>query len=87
MIPECDVAIIDEAHQLEDVVTQYFGIAVSTHRIDEFARDAAAAIGTIAGEEGRFAISVSEALSDVQRGARGVSTPFERKPARAIARR
>jgi ATP-dependent DNA helicase DinG len=72
VIPECDVAIIDEAHQLEDVVTQYFGIAVSTHRLDEFARDAASAIGTIAGEEGLFAISVSEALSEIQRGTRGL---------------
>ena len=26
VIPECHVAIIDEAHQLEDVATQYFGV-------------------------------------------------------------
>ena len=32
--------VIDEAHQLEDIVTQYFGVAVSTHRIEELARDA-----------------------------------------------
>ncbi|HKQ57551.1 MAG TPA: NAD-dependent epimerase/dehydratase family protein, partial [Candidatus Eisenbacteria bacterium] len=29
-----------EAHQLEDVATQYFGIAVSSYRIDDLARDA-----------------------------------------------
>jgi ATP-dependent DNA helicase DinG len=40
VIPECDVAIIDEAHQLEDVATQYFGMAVSTYRVDELVRDA-----------------------------------------------
>jgi ATP-dependent DNA helicase DinG len=39
VIPECHVAIIDEAHQLEDVATQYFGMAVSTYRIDELVRD------------------------------------------------
>ena len=40
VIPACDVAVIDEAHQLEDVATQYFGIAVSTYRLDELDRDA-----------------------------------------------
>ncbi len=39
VIPECSHAIIDEAHQLEDVATQYFGRAVSSHRVDDLARD------------------------------------------------
>ncbi len=39
VIPACDTAVIDEAHQLEDVATQYFGIAVSNHRLDELYRD------------------------------------------------
>jgi ATP-dependent DNA helicase DinG len=39
VIPECHVAVIDEAHQLEDVATQYFGTTVSTYRIDDLARD------------------------------------------------
>ncbi len=39
VIPDCDVAIIDEAHQLEDVATNYFGVAVSTHRVDDLVRD------------------------------------------------
>ena len=29
VIPTCHYAVVDEAHQLEDVATQYFGIAVS----------------------------------------------------------
>ena len=44
VIPECEVAVIDEAHQLEEVATQYFGIAVSTYRIEELLRDAATAL-------------------------------------------
>ena len=40
VIPACHVAVIDEAHQLEDVATQYFGISVSSHRVEDFARDA-----------------------------------------------
>jgi ATP-dependent DNA helicase DinG len=45
VIPACSYAIVDEAHQLEDVATQYFGIAVSNYRIDDLARDADRAIG------------------------------------------
>ena len=44
VIPACDYAIVDEAHQLEDVATQYFGIAVSNYRIDDLARDVEKAV-------------------------------------------
>jgi ATP-dependent DNA helicase DinG len=39
VIPACSHAIIDEAHQLEDVATQYFGFSVSNYRVEELARD------------------------------------------------
>ena len=39
VIPDCHAAILDEAHQLEDVATQYFGVTVSNYRLDELARD------------------------------------------------
>lgn len=39
VIPACATAVLDEAHQLEDVATQYFGVAVSTYRIEDLARD------------------------------------------------
>ena len=44
VIPDCNYAIIDEAHQLEDVATQYFGIAVSNYRISDLIRDAERAL-------------------------------------------
>ncbi|HEY7291088.1 MAG TPA: ATP-dependent DNA helicase [Vicinamibacterales bacterium] len=40
VIPACSRAVLDEAHQLEDVATQYFGLGVSTYRVEELARDA-----------------------------------------------
>jgi ATP-dependent DNA helicase DinG len=40
VIPDCHYAIIDEAHHLEDVATQYFGIAVSNYRVGDLVRDA-----------------------------------------------
>jgi len=39
VIPSCSHAILDEAHQLEEVATQYFGMSVSTYRVEELARD------------------------------------------------
>ena len=39
VIPACSHAVIDEAHQLEDVATQYFGFSVSNYRVEELARD------------------------------------------------
>ena len=39
VIPSCGFAVIDEAHQLEDVATQHFGVVISNHRFDELARD------------------------------------------------
>jgi ATP-dependent DNA helicase DinG len=49
VIPDCHYAIIDEAHQLEDVATQYFGIAISNYRVIDLVRDAERALnlGTI----------------------------------------
>ncbi len=39
VIPSCACTVIDEAHQLENVATQYFGISVSNYRLEELARD------------------------------------------------
>jgi ATP-dependent DNA helicase DinG len=39
VIPDCAFVIVDEAHQLEDVATQYFGLAVSNHRCEELVCD------------------------------------------------
>ena len=56
VIPPCDVAVIDEAHQLEDVATNYFGVTVSNHRVDDLLRDGLrlAGAGTVADESGEF---------------------------------
>jgi ATP-dependent DNA helicase DinG len=39
ILPEAAAVIFDEAHELEDVCSQYFGIALSNARFDELARD------------------------------------------------
>jgi ATP-dependent DNA helicase DinG len=40
VIPSCTSLVVDEAHQLEDVATQYFGLVFSNYRFDDFVRDA-----------------------------------------------
>ena len=46
VIPAFSRAIIDEAHQLEDIATQYFGFNVSSYRVEELARDVERLVAT-----------------------------------------
>jgi ATP-dependent DNA helicase DinG len=39
VIPPYDTLVLDEAHLIEDVATQYFGVQVSSHKVDELVRD------------------------------------------------
>jgi ATP-dependent DNA helicase DinG len=54
VIPPSRYVVLDEAHQLEDVATQYFGIAVSNYRVDDLMRDADRALnfGEIEDDDG-----------------------------------
>lgn len=42
IIPNYDAVIFDEAHEIEDVAGQYFGLSISTYQILEIKRDVAA---------------------------------------------
>jgi ATP-dependent DNA helicase DinG len=61
VIPECAYAVIDEAHQLEDVATQYFGFSVSNYRLEELVRDfdRVMAAGEVADESGEIGRTVN----------------------------
>jgi ATP-dependent DNA helicase DinG len=69
VIPRCEVAVIDEAHQLEDVATNYFGVTASSFRIDDLVHDGLrlTAAGTVADEAG----GVDRAVRRVGDAARG----------------
>lgn len=58
VIPACSHAVVDEAHQLEDVATQYFGYGISSYRVEELAHDAErlAATGAVPERKDRDAI-------------------------------
>jgi ATP-dependent DNA helicase DinG len=40
VLPAYDALIFDEAHQIEDIATDFFGVRVSSARVDSLARDA-----------------------------------------------
>jgi ATP-dependent DNA helicase DinG len=42
ILPEYHAVVFDEAHEIEDVVAQYFGVSVSNYRFLELRRDVAA---------------------------------------------
>ena len=70
VIPACTYTVIDEAHQLEDVATQYFGVLVNDHRLEELHRDARRAL-TVDVEVNKAAVPELRRLLDrVQDSAR-----------------
>lgn len=61
VIPRYEAVVFDEAHHLEPVATQYFGVRVGSHRLADFARDAAAALGKDDGSLAQALSAASEA--------------------------
>ena len=55
-IPEHDAVIFDEAHQIEDVVTEFFGVQVSTARVEVLVRDAQRAFTRVRLEDMMFPV-------------------------------
>jgi ATP-dependent DNA helicase DinG len=85
VLPDYDVVIFDEAHAIEEVATEYFGLQVSSWRVEELARDAARVVadrpdlarllkdqtGELRKAGDRFFEGVSEALRGGGRPATG----------------
>jgi len=42
ILPDYDAVVFDEAHEIEDVAGQYFGVSVSNYRFQELRRDISA---------------------------------------------
>jgi len=73
VIPACPTLVVDEAHQLEDVATQYFGVAVSSHRVEDLVRDTHRLLATTPLEP-QHAESLERALTRVSMHAHGFFT-------------
>jgi ATP-dependent DNA helicase DinG len=46
VVPSCPTLVVDEAHQLEDVATHFFGHAFSSYRVDDLLRDGGRLLAT-----------------------------------------
>lgn len=61
VLPPHDAVIFDEAHQIEDVVTQFFGVHLTLGRLEALARDAERALvhAGVGADIGRLAASMA----------------------------
>jgi ATP-dependent DNA helicase DinG len=62
ILPEAGAVIFDEAHELEDVAGNYFGISVSNLRVEDLARDVEASLQ----HNRMFSASLSGALGSLR---------------------
>jgi ATP-dependent DNA helicase DinG len=74
VIPACHRAILDEAHQLEDIATQYFGYSLSNYRVEELARDVERSLVAIAGDDRRARDEIAKAIDKLRDYARAFFT-------------
>jgi ATP-dependent DNA helicase DinG len=70
VIPAFTRVILDEAHQLEDIATQYFGFNVSNYRVEELARD----VERLAVEDRKAKDEIAKALDRLRDHARAFFT-------------
>ena len=66
LLPEYEALVFDEAHDMEDVATRYFGIQVSNFRVDELGRDTEATL-KLKGIPGSDAMPVLAAVGEMRR--------------------
>ena len=66
VLPEYSAVIFDEAHELEDVASSYFGVSVSNLRFEELARD----IEVVLGQKQAMTGSMHQALARLRERAR-----------------
>ena len=57
VLPPYDAVIFDEAHQIEDVATQFFGVQVSSTKIEVLLRDAERSLAAVKATDGVASIA------------------------------
>jgi ATP-dependent DNA helicase DinG len=60
LLPDYSAVVFDEAHEIEDVATRYFGLKVSNYQMEELARDTEATLKVKAIEGGEVLSAVRE---------------------------
>ncbi len=86
VIPPHDAVIFDEAHKLEDVATDFFGVRLSSSRVLAIARDAKRSLGLRAALGGTFS-GVLDALAASETRLFGALARSERPGTRRVLSR
>jgi ATP-dependent DNA helicase DinG len=80
VLPDYSIVVFDEAHELEDVATQYFGVMVSNYRIEELIRDA----GAVLAETGTSSDFLTNQLAKLSDRTREFFACFQRREGRFV---
>jgi ATP-dependent DNA helicase DinG len=80
ILPDYAVAVFDEAHEIEDVATQYFGVMVSNYRVEELVRDADKTLA----ETGSGSSFLSDQISKLAERSREFFGQFQTREGRAV---
>ena len=75
VIPDYEAVIFDEAHQIEEVATQYFGAAVSTWRLAQLRRDAQKTLSAA----GRLGPELSNAINALGHQTEALAALFRKR--------
>lgn len=89
VLPDYDAVVLDEAHQIEDIASMFFGIRISRTQVERMLREAARAIGKASAWGGPLDPGGGGAtLSEVETAARAFWEAFdpllEQQPRRAL---
>jgi ATP-dependent DNA helicase DinG len=86
VIPDCQHMVLDEAHQLEDVATQYFGLSISNYRLDDLVTDCERWLKRASDEDGSLRRTIDR-VSDHSRAFFGALTMARRLRGRSSEER
>jgi ATP-dependent DNA helicase DinG len=67
LVPEYEVIILDEAHQLEAAATQHLGLTVSNYHVEELVRDIQRELSAASSDEQKSMVSFLTAILSVSR--------------------
>jgi len=81
VLPAAGAVIFDEAHELEEIASNYFGIGLSTQRFDELARD----VETMLRAKGASTAAIESATATLRERARMFFAALPYDPSRPTA--
>ena len=80
ILPDYSVLVFDEAHEIEDVATQYFGVMLSNYRVEELARD----VDRVLNETGASSAFLTGQLAKLAERAREFFARFQNREGRFV---